>query len=146
LHLSGETLFTVDVCLFSAIAQPAPAEAVMVTDRRGEIRHVNPAFTAVTGYSSADVAGLTPAFLKSGAHDPATFRKLWDTILDGRVYRGALVNRLKNGELYHEHKVIRPVLDANGRPVLFLSSGRDVTTSAGELETLLGGCTAMAAL
>lgn len=144
LHLSGETLFTVDVFLFSAFAQAAPAEAVMVTDRRGEIRHVNPGFTALTGYSSVDVAGLTPALLKSGAHDRATYAKLWDTILDGRVYRGALMNRRKDGNLYHEDKVIRPVLDAKGRPLLFLSSGRDVTARTGELEALLGGCAAAA--
>ena len=132
LHLPGETLFVLEVRRLWDFAQPGAAEAVMATDRRGEIRYVNLVFEAMTGYSNAEVAGLTPALLKSGAHDSRVYRELWDTLRDGQVYRGMLVNRRKNGELYHEDKVIRPVPDRQGRPALFLSSGRDVTPWVGQ--------------
>lgn len=102
----------------------------MVTDCCGEILHVNPAFEAMTGYTSAEVMGLTPAVLRSGRHDHGTYRDLWDTLLAGGVYRGLLVNRRNNGELYRENKVVRPVFDAEGGPTLFLSSGREVATCA----------------
>jgi len=143
LHLLGETLFVLDVCRLSAAAQPAPAEAIMVTDRRGEILHVNPAYEAMTGYSGAELAGLTPAVLKSGAHDDHTYRELWGTILDGDTYHGVFVNRRKNGELYHEDKVIRPVPDARGRPILFLSLGCEVTAWMGAREAQPERCAAL---
>lgn len=143
LHLPGDTLFLLDVRRLSRAAQRCPADAIMVTDHRGEILHVNPVFEAMTGFSRAELAGWTPAILKSGAHDHRAYRELWDTILDGRVYRGVLVNRRKSGELYQEEKVIRPVVDAGGRPILFLCSGRDVAARVCEGEALLEGCTAI---
>lgn len=131
LHLPNDTFYLLDVHRLPRGAEPEPGlpESIMVTDRRGEIRYVNRVFEATTGFSAAEVAGLTPAILKSGAHPRRTYRELWDTILDGRVYRGVLINRRKNGEHYHEDKIIRPVLDADGHPSLFVSSGRDVTAS-----------------
>ena len=135
LHLPGETLFMLDVRRPRGVGQGS-ADAVMVTDRHGEIRYVNPAFEAMTGYGAADVAGLTPALLKSGAHAPATYRRLWDTILDGRIYRGTLINHRKDGSRYCEDKVIRPVRDRLGRPVLFLCSGREVSRPSDEARAL----------
>lgn len=127
LHLDGETWFALDV---HAPRGAAGGEAIMVTDRRGEIRHVNPSFEALSGFSGAECAGATPAILKSGLHGPHTYRDLWDTLLGGGIYRGVLINRRKNGELYHEDKAIQPVLDARGRPVLYLSSGRELPAPA----------------
>ena len=129
-HVLNDTLFLLDVCPLPGAAQARPAEAIMVTDRSGEILYVNPAFEALTGYARAELAGRTPAILNSGLHPERAYRDLWNTVLAGRVYRGALVNRRKNGELYHETKVIRPVPDAAGHPVLFLCSGRERTLPA----------------
>jgi PAS domain S-box-containing protein len=127
LHLQRETFFMLEV---RVLFQPAPPDAVMVTDGRGDILHVNPAFEAMTGYSSRELEGRTPAVLKSEAHGLGHYRELWSTLLDGRVYRGAFINRRKNGELYHESKVIRPVLDGDGRPLLFLCSGCELAMPA----------------
>jgi PAS domain S-box-containing protein len=130
LHVLHDTLFLLDVCPLPDAAQASPAEAIMVTDRRGEILYVNPAFEEMTGYARAELAGRTPAVLNSGLHPARAYRELWDKILDGHVWRGALVNRRKNGELYHETKVIRPVPDGDGRPALFLCSGRELAVQA----------------
>jgi PAS domain S-box-containing protein len=129
-HVLNDTLFLLDVCPLPGAAQALPAEAIMVTDRSGEILYVNPAFEKMAGYARAELAGRTPAILNSGLHPERAYRDLWDTILDGRVYRGALVNRRKNGELYHETKVIRPVPDGDGSPALFLCSGRELAVQA----------------
>lgn len=130
LHVPHGTLFLLDVRPLPDAAQASPAEATMVTDRRGEILHVNPDFERMTGYARAELAGRTPAVFNSGLHPARAYRELWDTILAGSVWRGALINRRKNGELYHEDKVIRPVPDASGRPVLFLCSGRELAVQA----------------
>lgn len=71
----------------------------------------------MTGYAEIELAGRTPALLKSGAQDAG-------------FYRGVLVNRRKGGELYREEKIIRPMGDAGGRATRFISSGRDISERA----------------
>ncbi len=140
LHLQDETLFILEVRPVRFGRELYAADAIMVTDHRGEILHVNAAFEAMGGFRRRELLGATPALLKSGAHDGRTYRKLWETLLDGEVYRGVLTNRRKNGELYREQKVIRPVRDAEGRPALFLASGREVGARARGVEPYSEGC------
>ena len=102
-------------------------DALLITDRRGVIQYVNPAFEAHLGYSREEIVGKTPRVLKSGAHDDAFYRHLWDTVLSGRVYRGLVVNRHKNGRLVYEEKTISPLRDEAGRIVLFIATAKDVT-------------------
>jgi PAS domain S-box-containing protein len=120
LYVGDEVLFLLEL---ESLLLPSH-EAIMITSRRGEIRYVNRAFEAMTGFAGAELAGRTPAILKSGMHDGHVYRELWDTLLDGRVWRGTLINRRKDGELYREEKIIRPLPGPDGRPKLFLSSGR----------------------
>jgi PAS domain S-box-containing protein len=129
-YAGSETLFILDVRRLSGESAP---EAVMVTDRRGTILNANCSCELVTGFSCADLVGRTPSVLRSGPNDARTYRELLETVLDGRVYRGTLVNRRKNGELYREFRVIRPVRDAQGRPVLLLSSGRELVSSPSDM-------------
>ena len=103
------------------------ADAVVVTDREGRIEYVNAAFEALTGYTKDEVLGKNPRILKSGQQDEAFYANLWDTILAGEVFRGVLVNRKKNGDLYDEEKTITPIRDPDGRITHFVSIDRDVT-------------------
>jgi two-component system cell cycle sensor histidine kinase/response regulator CckA len=103
------------------------ADTIFVTNSEGIIEYVNPAFEELTGYSQQDVAGKTPSILKSGQQAPALYRELWETIRGGDVYRGILVNRRKNGELYYVDESISPIRDAAGCITHFVSNGRDLT-------------------
>ncbi len=103
------------------------ADTVVVTNSDGIIEYVNPAFEALTGYSRDEVCGKTPRILKSGEQGPDVYQEMWRTILAGNVYRGILVNRKKNGELYSVEESISPVRDASGRITHFISNGRDLT-------------------
>jgi two-component system, cell cycle sensor histidine kinase and response regulator CckA len=103
------------------------ADEVIITDLNGVIEYVNPAFEAVTGYSSQEVIGKNPRILKSGEHDAETYRSLWQTILSGNVYRGILANKRKNGEIYYIEKSISPIRDTQGRITHFVANGRDLT-------------------
>jgi two-component system cell cycle sensor histidine kinase/response regulator CckA len=102
-------------------------DSVMVTNREGIIEYVNPAFEALTGYTSAEACGNTPRILKSGEQLPDFYQAMWKTVLSGNVFRGILVNRKKNGDFYHVEASISPVRDGAGRITHFISNGRDLT-------------------
>ncbi len=110
-----------------AAAVEQSAESIIVTDTHGNIEYVNPAFESITGYTRDEAIGRTPGFLSSGTHDQKFYRDLWDVIARGDVWRGAFVNRRKDGTLYQEDCVISPVRDSLGKLVNFVSIGRDKT-------------------
>jgi diguanylate cyclase (GGDEF)-like protein/PAS domain S-box-containing protein len=103
------------------------ADSVFITDPDGCIEYVNPAFEKMTGYDESEVRGKMPAILRSGQHEDAYYQQLWETINRGEVFKGTLVNRRKNGELFHEEKIITPLKDEQGRVTHFVSTGRDIT-------------------
>ena len=103
------------------------ADTVLITDRDGVIEYVNPAFEALTGYAAEEIRGHTPRILKSGEQSHEFYQELWKTILAGKVFRGIMVNRKKNGELYYVEESICPVRDAQGEITHFISNGRDLT-------------------
>ena len=112
--------------LLHAVEQSA--DTVLITDREGRIQYVNPAFEKLTGYAREEACGKTPRILKSGEQGPDTYQEMWKTLLAGRVYRGILVNRKKNGDLiYYVEESISPVRDPNGEITHFISNGRDLT-------------------
>jgi len=113
------------VKLSSAIEQTA--DIVFITNRDGVIEYVNPSFEKVTGYTRQEVMGRTPRFLKSGTHNEEFYKRLWDVILYGGVFRAEITNRKKSGELYLEEKTITPIRDQRGNITHFVSTGKDVT-------------------
>ena len=111
--------------LIAAVEQAA--DGVVITGVDGKIQYVNPAFTTLTGYTRAEVAGQNPRVLKSGQHSTAFYEELWSTIRAGRVWHGEVINRRKDGTQYHEEMQITPVADANGAIVSYIAIKRDVT-------------------
>jgi two-component system cell cycle sensor histidine kinase/response regulator CckA len=103
------------------------ADTVMMTDCRGVIEYVNPAFEALTGYTRDQVCGKSPRILRSGEQGPEVYLELWRTILAGNVFRGILVNRKKNGELYYVEESICPVRNGQGHITHFVANGRELT-------------------
>jgi PAS domain S-box-containing protein len=108
-------------------ALTAAANAIVITDRTGKIEWVNPAFTKLTGYSADESVGNFPRILKSGQHPPEFYHDLWETINAGKVWHGELVNRRKDGKLYHEDMIITPVRDAGGEIMHFVAVKQDIT-------------------
>jgi sigma-B regulation protein RsbU (phosphoserine phosphatase) len=113
------------VKLYRAVEQ-SPA-TVVITDMRGTIEYVNPKFTRLTGYSYAEAMGKNPRILKSGEQGADFYRHLWETILDGREWRGEFHNRKKNGDYYWEFASISPIRDREGRVTHFVAVKEDVT-------------------
>ncbi len=102
-------------------------DSVFITDPRGRIEYVNPAFEKLTGYSAEEIQGKTPAILHSGTHDGNFYEQLWQTISSGEGYKGTFINRRKAGELFYEEETITPLKDEEGNITHFVSTGRDIT-------------------
>ena len=103
------------------------ASTIVITDLEGNIKFVNPAFTDITGYTPEEAIGQNPRVLKSNKHPPEFYRELWDTISQGRIWRGEMINRKKNGDLYWESATISPVKDAQGRVTHYVAVKEDIT-------------------
>ena len=101
--------------------------AVFFTDVDGEIKYVNPAYEDLTGYTSADALGKTPDLLSSGEHDDAFFADLWETVLDGNIWRGEIVNERKDGTRFVANHTIAPVTDDSGAVTDFVAIYDDIT-------------------
>lgn len=111
--------------LINAVEQAA--EAILVTDLKGRIQYVNPAFTVISGYSKEEALGKTPQILHSDQNPPGLFNKMWEDILSGRIWKGTVINRKKTGELYYEEMTVTPVLDSGGKISNFIALKKDVT-------------------
>jgi len=125
---------------FRRYAEQCP-DAVLVTDLAGRIVYVNAVFERMTGYAAAELAGRTPALLKSGMHEADFYRRLWAALLAGQEFRALFANRKKGGEPYYEDKIVRPLFDGEGRATHFVSFGRDATERAREFERMAHAAT-----
>jgi len=106
----------------------------VITDKRGIIEYVNPAFEKITGYSAAEVLGRKPNILKSGEHDDGFYRGLWARLAAGETFWGTIVNRKKSGDLFWSEQTISPIKDQAGNTTHFVSVQKDVTARRKQLE------------
>ena len=105
----------------------AAAEGIAITDPSGVIEYVNPALTRNSGYATEELVGQHTRIFGSGNHERAFYDSLWRTIRDGRVWRGEIVNRRKDGSLYTELMAIAPVCNDNGETVHFVAIKHDIS-------------------
>jgi PAS domain S-box-containing protein len=112
--------------LLNAALEATPTGWV-VTDAKGVIEWVNPAFTRLTGYAAAEAFGHTLNLLKSDRHTHDFYANIWQTITSGHVWQGEICNRHKNGSHYYEHMTVTPVRDAEGAISHFVAMKEDIT-------------------
>lgn len=101
--------------------------SVTITDLSGAIEYVNPRFTEMTGYTLDEVRGKNSRILKSGETPMETYTELWERITSGRVWRGELHNKGKDGTLYWVRAVIAPVLDESGATTHYVAMKENIT-------------------
>ncbi len=110
----------------SHVVEQSPV-SVLITNEDGSIDYVNPKFTEVTGYALGEVMGKNPRLLKSGQHPPEFYREMWGTLTTGRVWRGTICNRKKNGKLFPAYAVIAPVVGSDGKLRHYVGIQEDIT-------------------
>jgi PAS domain S-box-containing protein len=103
------------------------AESVIISDKDGTIRYVNPAFGRLSGFTGEDVIGQNFRVFKSDKHDETFYRKMWNVISRGEIWTGRITNRMKDGTLREFETTISPIRDSAGRIINFVSVNRDVT-------------------
>lgn len=111
--------------LFQASEQ-SPA-SIVITNIEGNIEYVNPKFEELSGYKEEEVLGKNPRILKSGHFQECDYKKLWQTITQGKEWQGEFHNRKKNGELYWEKALISPIFNSAGVITHFMAVKEDIT-------------------
>ncbi|MDE2371539.1 MAG: PAS domain-containing protein [Burkholderiales bacterium] len=120
--------------LSSAVDQTI--ESVVITDLDARIEYVNDAFVAATGYSREEAIGRNPSLLKSGLTPRETYAAFWSALRRGVSWRGEMINRRRNGEIYTEYVTCSPVRDDEGRITHYLAVKEDVTEKRRSAEEL----------
>ncbi len=103
------------------------SDSIMVTDAEGVIQFVNPAFSETTGYTLAEVLGLTPRILKSGRQTEEFYQEFWRVLNESGQWKGEFWNKKKNGDIYPVWNVINAIKNESGKIVLYSAVGRDLT-------------------
>jgi PAS domain S-box-containing protein len=115
-----------DLRKLSRAVEQSPATTI-VTNLDGKIEYVNPRFTEVTGYALHEVVGKSSRVLKSGKTAASVYEGLWNTIVTGEEWRGELLNRKKDGDLYWAATSISAIKNQDGIITHFLGVSEDVT-------------------
>lgn len=106
------------------LPRPEP-EALVVTNASGLLEWVNPAFTAMCGYTLDELRGRKPGHLLQGPDtDPAAVNRIRESLRARRACRETLVNYHKDGTSYRADVRIMPVLDDEGQPLWFVARER----------------------
>ncbi len=111
---------------------------VSMTDAKGNIIYANQKFVEVSKYALYELMGQNHRLLKSGDQPQALFTELWDTISHGKVWRGEIKNKAKDGTFYWVDTSIAPILGSDNVPERYISVRFLITARKEKEETLSG--------
>lgn len=111
-------------------------DGIIITDTKGIIIDVNPAFCDITGYSREEAINQNPDMLRSGVQSPEFYTQMWQTLQQIGYWQGEVWNRKKEGELYAELLSISSILDEHKNTLHYIGIFTDITHSKKQQESL----------
>jgi diguanylate cyclase (GGDEF)-like protein/PAS domain S-box-containing protein len=102
-------------------------QGMMVTDKESRILQVNRAFLEMSGFSADEVIGQTPRLFRSGRHDTAFYKEMWETIKRDGYWHGEIWDKRKNGEIYPKWLSITAVANTDGIITHYVGVHTDIT-------------------
>lgn len=125
-HSGAQTLW--QICGINPFVEAVDALAIMsATNTKGAIIYANDRFSEISGYSRAELIGQNHRILNSGYHPSTFFKEMWATITRGKIWRGQIKNRAKDGSFYWVDTAITPFKDDLGRIQGYTSIRADIT-------------------
>ena len=110
--------------------------SVVISDATGTIEYVNTKFCEVTGYTVDEVIGQNPRVLNAKIQPNVFYREMWETLSQGKEWRGEFCNKKKDGTLYWEHASISPLCDDRGNVTHYVAVKEDITETKRILQEL----------
>lgn len=105
---------------------------------KGDILSINQKFIETSQYSSDELIGKPHNTTRHPDMPKEVFKDLWATIGKGKIFRGVVKNRAKDGSPYYVDAVIAPVIGANGKPEKYLGVRYDITAAEIERQNMKG--------
>lgn len=100
---------------------------VSKTDTKGFITYANRSFEEISGYTKDELIGKPHNIVRHPKMPKKIFKVLWETILDGQIWKGIIKNRKKDGTSYIVQSTIVPILNRDGVPIEFIGIRHDIT-------------------
>lgn len=111
---------------------------VSETDLKGYITYVNDMHCEVSQYSREELIGSNQNIVRHPDMPKEVFKEMWATIGRGKIFRGKVKNRRKDGTPYYVDGIFTPVLGEDGKPVKYIGIRFDITETTLENQRMKG--------